>query len=75
MPSPLTTGATHPAPRVLVREPYSDHRVWRDTFGPTTFLHSWSCDGSLDAREWIPAGSTFSTHQGGPRASIVVRSY
>jgi hypothetical protein len=70
MPSPLTTGAQHPPQRVLVRESHSDHRTWRDVFGPAEFLHAWSCDGSLDAREWVPAGSTLEHG----RTSAVFRS-
>ena len=58
MSSPLTQNAPFPAQRIIVRFGYSDEAVWRPAMSPSDWLHSWSCDGSLDAREWVPSGST-----------------
>lgn len=64
MTSPLTTGSSNPPARVLVRYTHSDEATWRGVFGPTEFLHCWSCDGSMGARDVMPAGSTVATERG-----------
>lgn len=69
--SPTTQGATHPAYRVIVRDGFGDSAVWADAL-PGCWLHAWSCDGSLDARDWMPAGSTEAGGRG-PRMSTTVR--
>lgn len=44
---------------MLVRPEYSDEAVWRKALGNREPLYPFAIHGfSLDASEWIPAGST-----------------
>ena len=59
--------------RAVVRTPFAEDGVWRESLGGSVPLFVFVTDGPIDAPDWMPAGSMKSTTISGPLAIAIQR--